>query len=115
MARRPTPRRGLAGLATLFLAMSPGLAAAADLPPDVVADGTVTVVVSDPLASGAPLDAMTVTLSAVRPDLPGAPVIQELTGITDATATAVFSGVARPADGAPRDTNSDSRRASDTS
>jgi len=101
MARRSASRRLLAGLAMLMLAAMPGTAAAFDLPPDAVADGTVTVVVSDPLSSGAPLGAMTVTLTAIRTDLPGEPIIQQLVAPTDASGTVVFVAVARPAGGAP--------------
>jgi hypothetical protein len=101
MARRSASRRLLIGLAMLTLGALPGTAAAFDLPPDAVADGTVTVVVSDPLSSGAPLGAMTVTLTAIRTDLPGEPIIQQLIEPADAGGTAMFTGVARPADGAP--------------
>jgi hypothetical protein len=90
----------LAGLLSLLTGI-PGSAFAADLPADVVTDGTVTVVVSDPQASGAPLEGVTVILTAQRPDLVDDPVIQELTGLTGADGHVVFDGVARPADGAP--------------
>jgi hypothetical protein len=99
MSRSPALVAVTAGLLAL-LAIGPVAALAADLPADVVADATVTVVVSDPDGSGAPLEGMTVTLSALRLDL-AEPVIQVSTGTTDAAGVAVFEGVARPLDGAP--------------
>lgn len=87
-------------LATLLVAV-PSLTFAAELPPDAVADATVTVTVSDPEATGAPLSDAGVSLTATRPDLGPGAVIQELTGTTDAAGVATFTGVARPADGAP--------------
>jgi hypothetical protein len=107
MLRSPAaPRRSRAALVALAASLSlltaiPATSLAAELPPDVVTDATVTVVVSDPSASGAPLDGMTVTLRALRADLVDDPVIQELTGLTDADGRLIFDGVARPADGAP--------------
>jgi LPXTG-motif cell wall-anchored protein len=102
MARRSSPRRRLAGLALgLFALLSSGTVLGAELPPDVVTDGTVTITVSDPAAAGAPLDAMTVTLTALRADLGADPIIQQLAGPTDGNGVVVFTGVARPADGAP--------------
>jgi hypothetical protein len=99
MSRSPAPFAVTAGLLAL-LTIGPVAALAADLPADVVADATVTVVVSDPDDSGAPLEGMTVTLSALRLDL-AEPIIQVSTGMTDAAGVAVFEGVARPVDGAP--------------
>ena len=99
MSRSPAPFAVIAGLLAL-LAIGPVAVLAADLPADVVADATVTVVVSDPDASGAPLEGMTVTLSALRLEL-AEPVIQVSTGLTDAAGIVVFEGVARPIDGAP--------------
>ena len=79
--------------------MGAGPALGAEPPGDVVFDGTVTVVVTD-LSAGVLPDA-DVTLVARRPDLGADDVIQELAGTTDADGIVVFSGVARPADGAP--------------
>jgi hypothetical protein len=81
----------------LLLSAAPAMAA--EPPADVVFDGTVTVIFTD-LNVGALPDA-DVTLIARRPDLGEDDVIQELAGTTDADGVAVFSGVARPDDGAP--------------
>ncbi len=81
----------------LLLAASPAIAA--EPPSDVVFDGTVTVIFTDVHAGALP-DA-DVTLVARRPDLGEDEVVQELTGTTDADGRALFTGVARPDDGAP--------------
>ena len=86
----------LAGFALLLSATS---AMAAEPPADVVFDGTVTVIFTD-LHAGA-LPGADVTLVARRPDLGEDDGIQELAGTTDADGVAIFSGVARPDDGAP--------------
>lgn len=86
----------LAGFAML---LSTAPATAAEPPSDVVFDGTVTVIFTD-VHAGALADA-DVTLVARRPDLGEDEVVQELTGTTDADGRAVFTGVARPDDGAP--------------
>lgn len=101
-AASPRLRLTVATLAALvaLLSMVP-VALTADLPPDVVTDGTVTVAVSDPTASGAPLEGVTVTLRALRQDLVGDPLVQELVGLTEADGRVVFDGVARSVDGAP--------------
>ena len=85
-------------VATAMLATA-GPALGAEPPADVVFDGTVTVVFTDHSAGALP-DA-DVALVARRPDLGADDVIQELAGTTNADGVAVFSGVARPADGAP--------------
>jgi hypothetical protein len=76
-----------------------GPALAADPPPDVVLDGTVTVrfVAEDPDAP--PLGDATVTVEASRPGV-DPEAFQTLTGTTDAGGTVAITGVARPADGA---------------
>ena len=90
-------------LAILVVAMAmlatAGPAFGAEPPADVVFDGTVTVAFTDQGAGALP-DA-DVTLVARRPDLGADDVIQELAGTTNADGIAVFSSVARPADGAP--------------
>jgi len=85
--------------AAMAMLLAAGPALAAEPPADVVFDGTVSVFFTD-LSAGVLPDA-DVTLVARRPDLGADEVIQELAGTTDADGIVVFSGAARPADGAP--------------
>jgi len=87
-----------APLALLLLAVAAVPALAADPPADVVFDGTVTVVFVD---VHVPLEGGSVTLISERQDLGEDGVLQELEGTIDASGSAVFSAVARPAEGAP--------------
>lgn len=100
-ARGMTVRTFRAALLATLLVAVPAMAHAAELPSDAVADATITVTVSDPDATGAPLGGASVSLTAARPDLGLDAVIQVLTGMTDPAGVATFTGVARPADGAP--------------
>jgi hypothetical protein len=86
-------------LAAVALLLSAVPAMAAEPPADVAFDGTVTVTFTDPHV-GALADA-DVALVASRPDLGEDAVVQELGGETDADGRIVFTGVARPSDGAP--------------
>ncbi len=86
----------LAALAVVSLAAGPALAA--EPPTDIAFDGAVTVTFTDP--HDGPLPEADIALVASRPDLAADAVIQELGGQTGADGRIVFTGVARPADGA---------------
>jgi hypothetical protein len=91
-------RRPIA-LALIALLLSAVPAIAAEPPADIVFDGVVTVTFTDPhegILAGAD-----VALIASRPDLGDDATIQELGGQTDADGRIIFTGVARPAEGAP--------------
>jgi hypothetical protein len=99
MLRTPRPIATLlAGIALLFSAVP---ALAAEPPAGVVLDATVTVIFTDPEDGGAALAGADVELVALRPDLGEDQVVQELAGQTDGDGRAVFTGVARAAEGAP--------------
>lgn len=92
--RRRLPSAILLIAAWLLASAAPVLAA--DPPPDVVLDGSVTVRF---VVDGTPIAGAETTLIATRPELPEP--FQSLTGVTDATGVVVFSGVARPDTDAP--------------